>query len=59
VRQDPHNLINLAAGPEHKGEKEKLRTALDRWMKDTKDPRALGADEPWDRYPYYGQILKR
>ena len=59
VRQDPHNLSNLAAVPEHRAVKEKLRATLDRWMKDTQDPRSSGGDGPWDRYPYYGQILKR
>jgi hypothetical protein len=24
-------------------------------MKDTRDPRAAGDDDRWDRYPYFGQ----
>ena len=31
-----------------------LRSALDGWMRDTRDPRAVSDDDPWDRYPYVG-----
>ena len=38
--------------------RKKLRAELDRWMKDTGDPRALGEDDRWDRYPYVGLAPK-
>jgi arylsulfatase A-like enzyme len=59
LRQDPHNLANLAAEPKYAPAKEKLRATLDRWMKDTADPRANGSDGLWDQYPYYFEIPKR
>ena len=32
----------------------KLRSELQNHLIETKDPRALGLDAPWDFYPYYG-----
>ena len=54
VAQDPYQLTNVADRPEYAAAKKKLRADLDRWMRDTGDPRAAGADDRWDRYPYYG-----
>ena len=51
---DPDELNNLADKPEFADAKRRLRTDLDRWMKDTADPRAAGEDARWDNYPYYG-----
>jgi hypothetical protein len=59
VRQDPHQLVDLADVPRYAGAKSKMRSKLDRWMKDTRDPRASGDDDRWDTYQYYGEILKR
>jgi arylsulfatase A-like enzyme len=59
VRQDPHNMTNLAADPKYRSAKQKMRASLDRWMKGTADPRATGGGDPWDHYPYFGQVLKR
>ncbi len=59
VRQDPHQLVDLADVPRYAGTKAKMRARLDRWMKDTRDPRAAGDDDRWDAYRYYGEILKR
>lgn len=59
VRKDPHDMTDLAADVKYGVAKKKMRATLDRWMKDTADPRATGSDGPWDNYPYYGQILKR
>lgn len=52
LSRDPHQLENAAGRrPEIR---EKLRAELDRWMKETEDPRALADDDRWDRYPYVG-----
>ena len=58
LRRDPHQLTNVAGRPEHRAAEERLRTALDRWMRDTADPRATTDDDRWDRFPYYGQPAK-
>lgn len=28
---------------------------MDRWMKETEDPRAISDTDIWDTYPYYGK----
>ena len=56
LAKDPHELDNLAGRMEYAATKRKLRAALDQWMKETRDPRALGAGDEWDRYPFvYGK----
>jgi arylsulfatase A-like enzyme len=56
LAKDPHQLENVAARPEHADAKAKLRADLDRWMKETGDPRAESPqDDRWDRFPYYGK----
>jgi N-sulfoglucosamine sulfohydrolase len=52
--RDPHQVQNVADRKEYARQKDRLRAALDRWMKETKDPRATSNDDPWDGYPYYG-----
>lgn len=59
VVKDPFQLTNLAERPEHAEAKKKLHAELERWMKETGDPRAAGEDDRWDRYPYYGQPARR
>ena len=54
LRKDPHQLENVAANREYATAKSALRAALLNWMRETNDPRATGATDPWDRYPYYG-----
>jgi len=54
LAKDPHQLVNVADQPEYKAAKKKMRGALNRWMKDTKDPRATSDDNRWDNYPYGG-----
>ena len=55
LAKDPHQTTNVADRSEYAAAKKKLRTALDRWMRDTKDPRAISDDDRWDRYPYFGR----
>jgi arylsulfatase A-like enzyme len=54
LTKDPHQVDNVANRPEYAVLKTELRAALDRWMKETQDPRAAGEADPWDSYPYFG-----
>jgi arylsulfatase A-like enzyme len=54
VASDPWQMKNLAADSKHAAAKEKLSVQLDRWMKETADPRASGGGDEFDRYPYFG-----
>lgn len=58
LRRDPHQLENVAGKPEHKAAQQRLRGDLDRWMRETGDPRAQSDDDRWDKFPYYGQPAK-
>jgi arylsulfatase A-like enzyme len=51
---DPDQLVNVAGQAAHAGARARLRERLDRWMRDTGDPRATTDDDRWDAYPYYG-----
>ncbi len=55
LRKDPHQLENVAAKPEYARQKRDLRAALDKWMRDTADPRISSDDDRWDTYPYFGK----
>jgi len=55
LRTDPWQLANVAERADYAGIKGKLRAELDRWMKETEDPRALNDDDRWDHYPYFGK----
>ncbi len=54
LAKDPWQLDNVAEKPEYAEAKQKLRAALDQWMKDTADPMLDAKDDPWDHYRYYG-----
>jgi N-sulfoglucosamine sulfohydrolase len=58
LRRDPGQLENVARQSAYARTKQDLRAALDRWMRDTADPRATTDDDRWDRYPYYGARLR-
>ena len=54
LAKDPHQVSNVAGRAEYAAAQKKLRASLDRWMKATKDPRAISDSDPWDSYPYFG-----
>ena len=54
VGKDPNQIVNLADHPEYAATKKMLRRVLDKWMKDTKDPRLTSDDDRWDHYAYGG-----
>lgn len=58
VTSDPFNLKNLAADPAHAKVKQQLSSQLDRYLRNTGDPRATGQGELFDeimrRFPRVG-----
>ena len=58
LRRDPDQLKNLAGQSAHRAAQQRLRADLDRWLRETRDPRATADDDRWDRFPYYGQPAK-
>lgn len=54
VRTDPGQVTNLADRSAYARAKRDLRASLDRWMRDTGDPRAREDDDRFDHYPYFG-----
>ena len=59
LRTDPAQLVNVAHEPRYASAKRRLRAALDKWMKETADPRATSDDDRFDRYPYFGNTERR
>jgi arylsulfatase A-like enzyme len=53
--KDPGQLTNVADQPTYAKTKQALRTELERWMKETGDPRATVDDDRWDKFPYFGR----
>ena len=54
LKKDPHEINNVAEAPEYLSARKACREQLDKWTKDTADPRATKDDDHWDRYPYFG-----
>lgn len=54
LRNDPHQLTNLAGRPEHAAAKKELRARVEKWMRDTADPRVDPNCDAWDKFPYFG-----
>lgn len=54
LRRDPGELHNVADKAAYASVKKQLRATLDKWMRETGDPRATTDDDRWDRYPYFG-----
>jgi hypothetical protein len=55
-KNDPHELRNLAADPASAGIFATLKSELELEMKATKDPRAFGQGNIFDRYEYLGNV---
>jgi hypothetical protein len=58
LRKDPHQIASVDGRAEYRKLQQRLRADLDRWMRETKDPRSGQDDDRWDRVPYYGQPAK-
>ena len=59
LKKDPGQINNLAGKPHYAKIQKKLSVQLQQRLKNTKDPRALGLDVPWDYYPYYGAMRNK
>jgi N-sulfoglucosamine sulfohydrolase len=54
LKRDPAQLVNVADRVEFAAAKRKLRAQLEKWMRETGDPRATADDDRYDRYRYFG-----
>lgn len=54
IRKDPGCFDNLANAAAHRSTRDRLRQRLEREMKATGDPRALGAGDIFETYPRFG-----
>ena len=54
LKNDTFEVINVADNPKFAAAKKDLRASLDKWMKETGDPRATADDDRFDKYPYLG-----
>lgn len=54
LRRDPEQISNVADKPEHAAARGRLADQLQRELRRTGDPRALGGGEVFDRYPFWG-----
>lgn len=58
LRNDPHQLTNVAGQPEYADALKQHRAGVDEWMKQTHDPRVDPTYNGWDTFPYYGKPYK-
>ena len=54
LKKDPDQLRNVAGQREYESDQKQLKAILEKWMRDTHDPRISQDDDRWDKYPYYG-----
>lgn len=59
LRNDPHQVTNVADKAEYAAPLKEARARVDAWMKQTSDPRVDPAYDGWDKFPYYGKSSKR
>jgi N-sulfoglucosamine sulfohydrolase len=53
LRTDPDQIRNVAGRFEYRDVQRKLASDLTRHLQESGDPRALGKEPLWDRYPYH------
>ena len=53
LKKDPYQMNNVAEGAEYAEVKSELSGKLERYLKETKDPRILGKEIIWDKQAYY------
>src|SRR6185436_11162684 len=58
LAKDPDQIVNVASQAAYGNTKEKLRRALDTWLKETGDPRVTADDDRWEKYPYFGDARR-
>ncbi|MCX8091391.1 MAG: sulfatase [Verrucomicrobiae bacterium] len=55
--KDPDQIVNVAGRPEYAAALKRLRAELERWMRNSGDPRLHG-DDGFDRFPYSGAPVR-
>ena len=58
LKKDPDQVQNIAGQREYESDQKQLKAMLEKWMRDTHDPRISQDDDRWDKYPYYGNPAK-
>jgi arylsulfatase A-like enzyme len=58
LRRDPDQLTNVAGNPQYAETLATLRGRVERWMRDTGDPRVDPTYDGFDAFPYYGKPSK-
>ncbi len=56
TNKDPGCLVNLAEDPAHKKEFKKLSRQLNKYLKESGDPRMNGNGDIWEKYKRYSRI---
>lgn len=54
LRTDPHQITNVANLADYANTQQELRSRVERWMRETFDPRVNDSYDAWDKYPYFG-----
>ncbi|MDZ4850816.1 MAG: sulfatase [Pirellulaceae bacterium] len=52
--KDPSQLTNVAGNPDYASVQQELRGRVERWMRETADPRVDPNNDAWDKYQYFG-----
>jgi arylsulfatase A-like enzyme len=55
LSKDPGQITNVAGDAAYADIRKRLATEMDRWLKETKDPRAGGGGDEFEKYPYFGR----
>lgn len=55
VKKDPNQFKNLANNKKYSKILKKMKQAMEKWQKETEDPRIESDTDIWDTYPYYGK----
>jgi uncharacterized sulfatase len=54
LSKDPYQLQNVAADPEYAATLRELSQALEKKLRETRDPRVIGGGERFDEFPFLG-----
>lgn len=57
LRSDPDQLVNVADNPAYSDTLHQLHARVEKWMRDTGDPRVDPTYDVFDTFPYYGRSV--
>ncbi len=57
LRSDPNQLVNVAANSDYSQTRDELRARVEKWMRDTEDPRVNPSYDEFDTFRYYGRSV--